>query len=179
MRYSGDNTKKDNNWHSKTGPSLGATHKGHRRCPAACRKEQRSQPFALCCFRLDPVSLQPPNAGDDKGGVPPYYGVHSIEEPYLFEQSTLLLVKTHGLGPAVPHSLRQNSFTEGVWLSLTILGWCVNLLEDPDDNTDDTTMNTDASRCVWALYYGRRPRPHQSGLYPIACRVELHMGCII
>ena len=49
------------------------------------------------------------------------YHLGRREEPYLFEQSTLLLVKTHGLGPAVPHFLTQKSFTEGVRLGLAIL----------------------------------------------------------
>ena len=79
------------------------------------------------------------------------------EEAYLFEQSTLLLVKTHGLGPAVPHFLTQKLFTEGVWLGLAILGWWMNLLEDPNDDTDDTHMDIDASRCLSVLYHGRRP----------------------
>ena len=47
---------------------------------------------------------------------------------YLFEQSTLLLVNTHGLGRAVPHFLTQKSFTEGLWLGVAILWWLVNLL---------------------------------------------------
>ena len=75
------------------------------------------------------------------------------EEPYLFEQSTLLLVNT----PAVPHFLAQKSFTEALWLGLPLLWWLVNLLEDPNDDSDDTHMDVDASRCLWALYYGRRP----------------------
>ena len=85
------------------------------------------------------------------------YHLGRREEPYLFEQSTLLLVKTHGLGPAVPHFLTQKSFTERLWLGLAILWWLVNLLEDPNDDSDDTHMDGDASRCLWALYYGRRP----------------------
>ena len=85
------------------------------------------------------------------------YHLGHREEPYLFEQSTPLLVKTHGLGPAVPHFLTQKSFTEGLWLGLAILWWLVNLLEDPNDDSDDTHMDVDASRCLWALYYGRRP----------------------
>ena len=85
------------------------------------------------------------------------YHLGRREEPYLFEQSTLLLVKTHGLGPAVPHFLTQKSFTEGLWLGLAILWWLVNLLEDPNEDSDDTHMAGDASRCLWALYYGRRP----------------------
>ena len=85
------------------------------------------------------------------------YHLGRREEPYLFEQSTLLLLKTHGLGPAVPHFLTQKSFTEGLWLGLAILWWLVNLLEDPNEDSDDTHMDGDASRCLWALYYGRRP----------------------
>ena len=84
------------------------------------------------------------------------YHLGRTEEPYLLEPSTLLLVKTHGLGPAVPHFLTQKSFTEGLWLGLAILWWLVNLL-DPNEDTDDTHMDIDASRCMWALYYGRRP----------------------
>ena len=79
------------------------------------------------------------------------------EEPYFFEQPTLLLVKTNGLGPAVPHLLTQKSFTEGLWVCLAILWWLVNLLEDRNDNLYDTHMDVDASRYLWALYYGRRP----------------------
>ena len=86
-----------------------------------------------------------------------FYHLGRREEPYLFEQSTLLLVKTHGLGPAVPHFVTQKSFTEGLWLGLAILWWFVNLLEDPNDDSDDTHMYVDASRCLWALCYGRRP----------------------
>ena len=81
----------------------------------------------------------------------------SREEPYLFEQSTLLLVKTHDLGRAVPHFLTQKLFTEGLWLGLAILWWLVNLPEDPNDDTDDMHMDVDAARCLWALYYGCRP----------------------
>ena len=75
----------------------------------------------------------------------------------MFEQSTLLRVKTHGVGPAVPHFLTQKSFTEGLWVGLAILWWLVNLLEHPNDDTDDTHMDMDASCSLWALYYGRRP----------------------
>ena len=78
------------------------------------------------------------------------YHLGRREEPYLFEQSTLLLVKT--LGPAVPHFLTQKSFTEGLWLGVAILWWLVNLLEDLNDDSDDTHMDGDASRCLWALY---------------------------
>ena len=85
------------------------------------------------------------------------YHLGRREEPYLLEQSTLLLVKTHGLGPTVPHLLTQKSFTEGLWLGLAILWWLVNSLEDPNNDTDNMHMNIDASRCLWALYYGRRP----------------------
>ena len=58
--------------------------------------------------------------------------------PYLHEHSTVLLVKTHGLGPAVPHFLTQKSITEGSSLGLAILWWLVNLLKDPNDDSDDT-----------------------------------------
>ena len=66
-------------------------------------------------------------------------------------------MKTHGLGPAVPHFFTQKSFTKGLWLRLAILWWLVNLLEGPNDDTDDTHMDIDASRCLWELYYRRRP----------------------
>ena len=33
----------------------------------------------------------------------------------------------------------------------------MTLLEDSNDDSEDTTMDTDASRCLWALYYGRCP----------------------
>ena len=33
----------------------------------------------------------------------------------------------------------------------------MNLLEDPNDDSDDTHMDVDASCCLWALHYGRRP----------------------
>ena len=85
------------------------------------------------------------------------YHLGRREEPYLFEQSTLLLLKTHGLGPALPHFVTQKSFTDGLWLGLAILWWLVNLLEDPYDDSDVTLMDGDASRCLWALYYVRRP----------------------
>ena len=85
------------------------------------------------------------------------YHLGCREEPYLFEQSTLLLVKTHGLGPAVPHFLTQKSFAEGMWSGLAILCWLVNSLEEPNDDLEGTHMDGDASRCLWALYYGRRP----------------------
>ena len=64
----------------------------------------------------------------------------------MFGQSTLLLVKTHGLRPVVPHFLTQKSFTERLWLGLATLWWLVNLLEEPDDDPDSTTMDTEASR---------------------------------
>ena len=51
------------------------------------------------------------------------YHLGRREEPYLFEQSTLLLVKTHGLGPGVPHFLTQKSFTKGGWVWLSFGGW--------------------------------------------------------
>ena len=66
-------------------------------------------------------------------------------------------MKTHGLGPMVPHLLTQKSFIEDLGLGLAILWWLVNLREDPNDYTADTTMVTHASHCLWALYYGRRP----------------------
>ena len=67
------------------------------------------------------------------------------------------LLKTHGLGPTVPHFLTQKSFIEGLWLGLANLWSLVNLPEDPNDETDDTHRDIDASRCLWALYYGLRP----------------------
>ena len=48
------------------------------------------------------------------------YNLGHREELYLFEHSTLLLVKTHGLGPAVPNFLAQKLFIKvcgWVWLS--------------------------------------------------------------
>ena len=62
----------------------------------------------------------------------------------------------------MPHCLTRKSLTEGPWLGLTPLWWLVNLLEDPNDDWDDTHMDVDASRCLWALNYGRRPGPDQS-----------------
>ena len=85
------------------------------------------------------------------------YHLGRRDEPYLFEQATLLLGNNHGLAPAVPHFLTQKSFTEALWLGLAILWWLVVLLEDPNDDTDDTHVDVDASRSLWALYYGRRP----------------------
>ena len=85
-----------------------------------------------------------------------FYRLGRREEPYLFEQSTLLLVKTHGLRPVVPHFLTQKSFTKRPWLGLATLSWSVNLLEEPNDDLDSTTMDTEASRYMWELYYGRR-----------------------
>ena len=49
------------------------------------------------------------------------YHVGRREEPYLFELSTLLLVKPQGLGPAVPHFLTQKSLIEGLWMGLADL----------------------------------------------------------
>ena len=66
-------------------------------------------------------------------------------------------MKTQGLGHAVPHFLTQKSFTEGLWLVLAILCWLVNLLEDRNDDSGDMHMDVDASRCLWARYYDRRP----------------------
>ena len=91
------------------------------------------------------------------------------EEPHLFEQSTLLLVKTHGLGLAVPHFVTQKSFTEGLWRGLAIFWWLVHLPENPNDDTDDTPMDIDAACCSWALYYGRRP-----DLISLGC-IHLHV----
>ena len=82
------------------------------------------------------------------------YNLRRKEDPCLLEQSTLLLVKTHGVGPAVPLFLTQNSCTEGLWLGLAIMWRSVNLLEDPND---DPHMDVDALRYFWALYYGRGP----------------------
>ena len=73
------------------------------------------------------------------------YHLGRREEPYLFEQSTLFPVKTHGLGPAMPHFLTQKSFTEGLWLGPPILWWLVNLREEPNNDSDDTHMDGDAS----------------------------------
>ena len=56
-------------------------------------------------------------------------------------------MKTHGLRPAVPHFLAKKRFIEVLWLGLAILFWLVNLLEDSNDDSDDTTMERDASRC--------------------------------
>ena len=33
----------------------------------------------------------------------------------------------------------------------------MNSLEDPNDDSDDTHMDVDPSRYLWALYHGRRP----------------------
>ena len=85
------------------------------------------------------------------------YHLGRREEPYLLEQSTLLLVKTHGLGLAMAHFATQKSFTEGVWLGLAIPWWFTNLLKDPNDDTEDMHMDIVASRCLWAMYSGRRP----------------------
>ena len=68
------------------------------------------------------------------------YHLGRREEPYLFKQSTLLLVTTHGLVPAVPPYLTQKSFTKGLWVGLAILCWLVYLLQDPNDDTDDTHL---------------------------------------
>ena len=65
----------------------------------------------------------------------------------------------------MPHFLTPEFFTEGLWLGLAILRLLVTLLEDANDDTDDTHLNIDASRCLWALYYGCCPDP-------------IHLGCI-
>ena len=100
------------------------------------------------------------------------------EEPDLLEQSTFLLVKTHGLGPAVPHFLTQKSFTPGLWLGLAVRLWFVNLLEDRNDDTDDTHMDIDASRCLWALYYGRRPDWISSGCIHLPILLNFAWGLL-
>ena len=51
------------------------------------------------------------------------YHLGRRDRPYLFEHSTVLLVKTHGLGPAVPQFLTQKSFTNSLWVGLAILWW--------------------------------------------------------
>ena len=79
------------------------------------------------------------------------YHLGRTEEPYLFERSTLLLVKTHGLGLAVPHYLTQRSFTKGLWLRLSMLWWLVNLLEDPT-----TTRTTRTWVWMHRTTYGHR-----------------------
>ena len=73
------------------------------------------------------------------------YYLRRREEPYLLEQSTPLLVKTHGPSPAVPHFLTQNWFNEGMWLSLAVMWLLVNLLEDPNADTSSHPMGS------WAL----------------------------
>ena len=85
------------------------------------------------------------------------YHLGRREEVCLFQQSSLLLVKTRGMGPAVPHFLTQMLLTQGPLMGLAILWWLVNLLEDPTKDTDDTHMDIDSSCSMWALYYGRRP----------------------
>ena len=57
----------------------------------------------------------------------------------------------------MPHYLTQKSFTEGLWLGLAILWWLVNLLEEPNDDSEDRLMDVDASRCLCIVYYGHRP----------------------
>ena len=86
----------------------------------------------------------------------PIYHLGRQGELYVFEQSSVLLVKTHGLGPLVPHFLTQKSFTKGLWLRLPILWWLVNLQEDPNEDVDDTSVDIHATRYLWALYYGHR-----------------------
>ena len=107
------------------------------------------------------------------------YHVGRKEEPYFCEQSTVVLVKTHGLGPAVPHFLTQTSFHEGPCLGLVILWWFVNLLEDPNNDTDDAHMDIAASGCLWAPYYGRRPDRITLGCIRLHVLFEMCMGCII
>ena len=88
-------------------------------------------------------------------------------------------MKTVDLGRTVPHFLTQTSCIERVWQGLAIPWWLANLLEDPNDDTDDMTMDTNASHCLWALYDGRRPRLISPGLYPLVCPVEFRTGCIV
>ena len=99
---------------------LGAFH-GHHGDLVAVEQHLRSQLEALYPTALRMV----------------VYHLGQREEPYSCEQSTLLLVKTHGVGPLVPHFLTQKSFTEGLWPGLAILWWLVKLPEDPKDHTDD------------------------------------------
>ena len=104
------------------------------------------------------------------------YHLGRREELYLFEQPTLLLVKTHGLGPAVPHFLTQKSFTEGLWLGLAFLWWSVNLLEDPNDDSDDTHMDGDASRCPCPRVESSPPTRRSEGRGFLAYRGEYSLG---
>ena len=87
-------------------------------------------------------------------------------------------MKTHGLGPAVPHFLTQKSFTKGLWLCLANLWWLVNLLEDPNDDTDDTHMDMDALRCLWAMHYGRRPDLMSLGCIHLLVRLNCAWGVL-
>ena len=65
------------------------------------------------------------------------------EEPYLFEQPTLLLVKAYGLGPALPHFLTEKSLTEGMWLGVAILWWWATW----------TTRTTARTTRIWMLMH--------------------------
>ena len=70
-------------------------------------------------------------------------------------------------------SSHKKSFIEGLWVGLAFLWWLVNLLEDPNDDLDDTHMDVDASRCLWAPYYGSRP-----DLISLGCvHLPLPMNC--
>ena len=51
--------------------------------------------------------------------------------------------------PPVLHFLAPKSFSKGLLLGLALLWWRVNLLEDANDDPDDTTtIDTDASHHV-------------------------------
>ena len=106
------------------------------------------------------------------------YHLGRKEDPYLFEQSTLLPVKTHGVGPAVPNFLTQKLFTEGLCLGSAILWWLVNQLEDPNNDTDESHTDIDASRCLWALYYGRRPNLISVGCIDLPVPLNCARGVI-
>ena len=90
-------------------------------------------------------------------------------------------MKTHRLGPAVLHFLTQKLFTENPWPGLAILSWLVNLLQDPNDDSDNTYKDVDASHCLWALYYGRRPDVISLGcihlLVPLNCAWGVLSNC--
>ena len=50
----------------------------------------------------------------------------------------------------------------------------MNLLEDPNDDSDDTHMDVDASCCLWALYYGRRPDLISLGCIHLPVPLDAH-----
>ena len=53
-----------------------------------------------------------------------------------------------------------------------------NLLEDPNDDSDVMHLDVDASRCLWALYYCRRPDKITLGCIPLPVPLNCAWGVL-